>query len=289
MAYRNMDDELERYKKLLGDWKQASQAVPRPEVSERPAERHVLESVGTLRPQAAPNRRPERPTAGSAEAGFSSGSILCLDDVELVVFRRPVAGKPLDMVYSLLADGAAKIDAVDLSQHRVEEIGQLPPGELKTLQAEMRWSRDLLAPHCFCPEDSDRIPDPGSAGNGNATPAPEAGPTRVGRAHTDTVDSTIREESAVRVEDEPKPQGKLTVRRGQKLSIKFGDRIWEAVYWGRDSKGSVVAHNTHNHWSLMHLNLGQYKDSMTITAQPDPLLIEQIGLDLSTQQRDTGA
>lgn len=288
MAYGTMEEEVDRYKKLLGDWKQASKpGAPRP---------------GSPTPQPSAPGRPEESRARMAPVGaahapdspYASGSILCLNDEELVIYRRPVAGKPLDMVYSLLADGTVKIDAVDFSQQRVEEIGQLPPAELKGLQNEMRWSRALLAPHCFYPEDSERIPDPGAAVAAAPRPAPASASSTsplVGKSQVpqDTLDSALRQESAVRIVEEPQTPGKIKIRRGQTVSIKFGDRAWDAVYWGRDARGSVVAHNTHNHWSLMHLDLAKYKETLVISPEPDPLLIEQISRDLSTGARELKA
>lgn len=305
MAYQSMDEEVERYKKLLGDWNQARQASgPRrePDGLERhdlgagsgPERRPVAQSAanGESRPREARarmNTAPPQPEEGR----FSSGSILCLNDEELVIYRRPVAGKPLDMVYSLLADGAVKIDGLDFSNYRVEEIGELPPGKLKKLQGAMRWTRDMIAPHCFMPEDAERIPDPDEAWTQGQTRQPAGemmGDTDVPR---DTFNKAVQQESAVRVEEEEdesegqsKPQGKLKIRRGQTIQIKMGYNNWEAVYWGRDSKGSVVAHNTHNHWQLMHLDIARYKDSLTVSPEPDQRLIDEISEDLSTQAKE---
>lgn len=233
------------------------------------------------------------PTAApETEGRFSSGSILCLNDEELVIYRRPVTGKPLDMVYSLLADGAVKIDGLDFNNYRVEEIGQIPPGHLKTLQAKMRWTRKMLAPHCFMPEDAERIPDPDAEFGNNSSHQPRGETVGNTDVPQNTFNKAIQQESAIRVEpdeedDQQKPQGKIRIRRGQMIQIKMGYNNWEAVYWGRDSKGSVVAHNTHNHWQLMHFDLARYKDSMTLSPEPDTLLIEQISADLSTKQRES--
>lgn len=306
MAYQSMDEEVERYKKLLGDWKQASQASG-PTREPDGLERHDLTgSAPRPEPRPAPRAaangddgssraRMGSPAPAAPEGQFNSGSILCLNDEELVIYRRPVAGKPLDMVYSLLADGAVKIDGLDFNNYRIEEIGQLPPAKLKTLQADMRWTRKMIAPHCFVPEDAERIPDPDEAWSRGQTRQPSVetmGDTDVPR---DTFNKAVQQESAVRAPDEEaedrdngqtKPHGKLKIRRGQTIQIKMGYNNWEAVYWGRDAKGSVVAHNTHNHWQLMHFDLGRYKDSMTVSPEPDPRLVEEIGRDLSTQQKD---
>jgi hypothetical protein len=54
-------------------------------------------------------------------------------------------------------------------------------------------------------------------------------------------------------------------RRGQCLAIKFGKKgeAWDAIYWGRDQQGTVVAHDTNGHWTLMHLDLSRFRDKVT--------------------------
>ena len=60
-------------------------------------------------------------------------------------------------------------------------------------------------------------------------------------------------------------------------------RGWDSVYWGRDKKGTVVAHRTQGHWTLMHLDLNVYKGSMTVEPEPQQYLIDEITADLKTK------
>ncbi|GEM_PF-2438248 len=51
--------------------------------------------------------------------------------------------------------------------------------------------------------------------------------------------------------------------RGRRLRVSFGPgKSWEAIYWGRDLLGAILAHRTHAQWSLMHLDLDRFKDSL---------------------------
>lgn len=236
-------------------------------------------------PSGQPRAKLVRPVVEEAEDGrYPKGAILCLNDEELVIYRRPVAGKAYDMVYSLLSDGSVKIEGINFEDNNVVELGQLSPAHLKKLQTEMRWTRDLVAYNCFRLEDSERIPEP-------AGTVPESGyakPPMENRAEERPApepkngpQKPAATSSAPRpAADEETGSGKQRVRRGQRITIKFGDRMWDAVYWGMDQKGTVVAHSTHGHWTLMHLDLNRFKETMVVASEPDPALIKQITNDL---------
>jgi hypothetical protein len=152
----------------------------------------------------------------------------------------------------------------------------------------MRWNRDLIAPNCKNKEDVDRIPDPGETDEEEAQPeaARETGDAR-GKSedsepNSHEVEDLVASEAASKVVEEP-PRGKMRIRRGQRLTLKFGNRNWEAVYWGKDKKGSVVAHMTHGHWTLMHLDLNRFKETMIVDSEPDSSLTDRIGEDLSAK------
>lgn len=306
-----MGSDFDRYKELLNDWNkgekpQASpasssraEAPPGPNPSARPAAQEPPRRADLNARPAAPQaqRAKLRPAGGGAQDGrFPKGTILCIDDEEIVVYRRPVAGKSYDMAYTLLADGSVKIDAVDLNTRQVVELGELSAEDLKRLQSEMRWSRDLVARNCRDREDMDRIPEPDvEAGTETSQEPPRSSPAMGGRttvhenpeAQSDdsVVNNVFRNESASRVvdEEEAPPQPKLRIRRGQCVSIKMGARSWDSIYWGRDKKGSVVAHKTHGHWTLMHLDLNLYKDTMEVMPEADKGLIEEITADLKAK------
>ena len=278
-----MNDELERYRQLLDDWGKAK----------TDPESHVQIPKPTLKP------RPQKPTGRARlqpqapdEAGdgrYRKGTILVLDEEELAIYRRPVAGKPYDMVYSLMTDGGVKIEAVDLPEHEVTELGRLSAESLKILQTHMRWSKPLIAPHCQDPGDAERLPDPEN-GDEEAYPPPAATSTnppvnKPCNGPSPSIEQLVRQESAVRVE-KPGKSGKTRIGRGQHIKIQIGGNSWEAIYWGKDQTGTVVAHKTHGHWVLMHLDLGQYRDSLVVVSGRNESLIEEINYDLKTQRED---
>lgn len=285
-----MNDDLERYRKLLEDW-QVQKPAPKPRREPRsPAAQEVpLRSSSGGAGRARMTRRPEE------DGGrFPIGTILCLDDEEMVVYRRAVADKSYDMVYSLLSDGSVKIEGVDIGSHQVDELGVMQSRDLRTLQSDMRWTRDLIAFNCSREEDSDRIPDPAveppKAKPAAQTRAPEPkskpAPKKV-RSAGDPIEQLTESEGAGRVvEDEPesKEKGKVKIRRGSSFTIKFGDRMWNAIYWGMDGRGTVVAHKTHGHWTLMHLDLNRFKESLVVKPGIDEKLVSEISADLKATQ-----
>ena len=128
MTYPSMDEEYDRYKRLLEDWDQARAEGPKPKPIPKPMAKPA-EPEEPIAPKRKVDR--ERPRAKMvrrsapepAEGRYPKGTILCLDDEELVIYRRPVSGKDCDMVYSLLADGSAKIEGLELAEYEIEKLG----------------------------------------------------------------------------------------------------------------------------------------------------------------------
>lgn len=284
VANMTTDEELERYKQLLGDWHGDANGEP-----SSPRKRHDPEAEAYLRllsgeePQRA-KMKPATPAAKHGDGEHVKGSILRLDDSDMVVYRRSVTGQALDMVYSLLADGSVQIEGIPLRDHKVVEIGHLPPTEMKRLQEEMGWTRDGLAKHCYSDSDRARIPDPGTrraSRTASRSPNANRNDNRKGRPLSagpvsKSVSKVLRKESAARVPAEQKFTSPFKIRRGQTITINSKGKSWEAVYWGRDKRGSVVAHRTEERWVLMHLDLNQYKGAMKVSPDPDSLLVDQI-------------
>lgn len=283
-----MNDDLERYRKLLEDWQvQKPVQKPRREPRSSATQEVPLRSETSGRERAKLIRRPEE------DGGrYPIGTILCLDDEEMVVYRRAVADKSYDMVYSLLSDGSVKIEGVDIGSHQVDELGVMQSRDLRTLQSDMRWTRDLIAFNCSREEDSERIPDPAveppKAKPTARTRAPEPGtaPSKA-KSSGDSIEQLTASEGAGRVvEDQPegKEKSKVKIKRGSSFTIKFGDRMWNAIYWGMDGRGTVVAHKTHGHWTLMHLDLNRFKDSLVVKPGIDESLVSEISADIKATQ-----
>ena len=182
----------------------------------------------------------------------------------------------------------------------MDEVGSLPAPVLNDLLRKMRWTRDTIVFHCYCYEDVLKLPAMDPAAKTSAptmqepavqeptTPQPAAPPpsssapksapasapaaTEPPRATTETAPPPAEE-----------PAGNGTLHRGQHLKIKFGDKLWEAVYWGKDNQGSVVAHRTYDHWSLMHLDIERFGNDLAAGDEVDMGLLKEIEQSLATQ------
>ena len=290
MSAAKMNEEVERYKRLLDDWDMSKSGgkIAR-------GESHISKpSKPTAPPKSSGRAKLKRPAAAEEDSGrFPKGAILCLDGEELFVYRRPVAGETYDMAYSLLATGEVKIESVQLGERKVEVLGQLSSADLKNLQEEMHWSHGLIAGNCECPEARERIPSPGaSITRARPSPRSRSAPTRPQRRAPNgesmaMVNGLMAQEGAARVVDDSKlPQTKVSIRRGQMVTLQINGQKWEAVYWGKDKKGTVVAHRTHNHWALMHLDLARYKNSISVSGEPDECLMDQITAELKAAKSE---
>jgi len=241
-------EEVERYRKILEDWRPSP-----PTPKSRMATVNVPVTSVVTQPV---------PAARSATAGatYSSGAILLLNQRTLVVYKKPVPDKEYHLVLVICPNGAVKTQGIVLEGHEVEELGSLPQAWFERLQGEMRWERDLIVFHCYRYEDVFKIPLADSFEEPReADPSPVEAETRNAAAPA------------------PKPEkANGSLRRGQKLLIKFGSNMWDAVYWGKDDQGQVIAHRTYGTWSLMHLSLERFANNLTIEPEVDQNLIQEI-------------
>lgn len=294
-----MKQEIDRYRRLLQEWGGDTQGG----IQEKPAAASNPSQPRGETPQATSGpSSTQRIKIGKAQTTpvpdlerYPSGAILVLNDEELVIYRRGVVGQPVDMVYSLLSDGNVKIEALNLAEYQISELGCLSPDALKRLQAQMTWNRALVGPHCTDAGDAERIPEPNPPRQ--ASPQPQmrrpAAPTPVPRDSRPSQGANgLRSAEAHFAETEGASsvsrgaldeEGKIRLRRGQRVVLKFGNKAWEAVYWGKDQTGPVVAHCTHKHWQLMHLDLNRFRDCIVPSDEPDQELMDEIMRELSTK------
>ena len=47
----------------------------------------------------------------------------------------------------------------------------------------------------------------------------------------------------------------LLLERGRRFQILHGGFAWEAVYWGSDDSGAIVAYLAGKHWQFTHYDL----------------------------------
>ena len=203
-------------------------------------------------------------------------------------------------------NGGVKTQGIALEGYTVDEVGSLSAPALRDLLRKMRWTRDMIVFHCYSYEDVLKLPamDPATkkdapimqeaeaqeplAQQQTEVPPPCAAPSStpvLTQAATEPPPSQT--DTAIPSKDESSGNGAL--RRGQHLKIKFGDKLWEAIYWGHDNKGHVVAHRTCDQWSLMHLDIERFGHDMTAVEEVNMGLLKQIEQNLVTQVEESQA
>lgn len=176
---------------------------------------------------------------------FLPGTILYFEDQTVAIYGRQMKDKDYEMVYALSGNGRLKPQGIPLANYDVRPLGRIAPAYLEKVASSMRWDRDLIIFHLLEYEDCPLIPEI-SATNGHEASSPQSS-TGVPKLTAPAAPSAASPQPLV---------------RGRKLSIVFGKQNWNAVYWGMDELGTVVAHKTHDHWALMHLDLKRFKDGI---------------------------
>lgn len=209
---------------------------------------------------------------------YGAGAILRLNGRTLAIYKKAVPEKEYHLVLMLSPGGSVKAQGVALEGYEVEELGCIAPKWFEKMQTEMHWDRDLIVFHCYSFEDVVRIPraEGGEETLESVRPAPAAPPPPRAEAEQVAVTPTASPVMPPPVTAPPKPEANGSMRRGQRLQIKFGNNTWDAVYWGKDDQGQVIAHKTYEQWALMHLDLKRFTNSMLIDPEADLTLVQEI-------------
>lgn len=279
---QSADDYLSRLAKsiLAKDTSRPSGGQPRPAPtptappppSGRPPEPSRL---SPLPPSARPGtssseiRRPETVATASGtrewvrevdyydeRGAFIPGTMIVLEDGTMGVFKETNAVKEYDIVYLLRENGRVNPQGIPLQNYEVTPVGRLTGPVFDQMIASGKWERDVIVFHLLKLKDRAHIP----AHNPDAQSVPSQSSSGFS-SETVSLAGFRRssEDKAGEVPNDAKPP----LTRGRKLTISFGGaQRWESVYWGKDELGHVVAHNTHDAWALMHLDLGRFKDTI---------------------------
>ncbi len=193
---------------------------------------------------------------------YLPGTILYFEDQTVAIYGRQMKDKDYEMVYALGTNGRLKPQGIPLANYDVRPLGRIAPAYLEKLAASMKWDRDLIIFHLLEYEDCPLIPEI-TATNGHEASSPQSS---TGVPKLPLPSSTAA----------PQP-----LTRGRKLSIVFGKQNWNAVYWGTDELGTVVAHKTHDHWALMHLDLKRFKDGIVHGEMMSPAELAEVEADIT--------
>ncbi len=168
---------------------------------------------------------------------YLPGTILLFEDGTVGIFKESVPQKDYDIVYHLKDSGRARPEGMALFNYDARSIGRLPSPFLDQIIKTCIWERDVILFHLLKFTDCAHVP---------------------AIHHRESVSGTmVPKLTKENLNDKP------LLTRGRRMTIDFGGgRKWDAVYYGQDELGHVVAHNTHQKWTLMHLDLEKFKDKI---------------------------
>jgi len=193
-----------------------------------------------------------------ADGHLIPGTIIVLEDGAMGIFRERNEAKDYDVVYMLKPSGRVAPQGMPLNTYDIETVGRLTQGVLDQITSSGRWERDMIVFHLLKFKDRVHVPEI----NGGGAPV-AASEVPIPGTHEATVSSwTIKKPSSSDLQAPVEEKPALT--RGREFTIQFGGahQRWSAVYWGKDEMGHVVAHKTHEKWTLMHLDLNRFKDTL---------------------------
>ncbi len=222
------------------------------------------EDTEQIAPSPAPSSPPVESHPAPSASPIQPGAIVKIEDGSVGIFEQEIPDKEYDILLMVKADGTLEPKGVSLYAYQWQQIGSVPDDLLTQMIRRMRWERDALIYHLDCYEHAKLIPN---------QKAPPQKPEQV-----PPITKTSRVNSQVGRAGEP------GLQRGRVLSITTGDKTWDAVYWGSNNMGAIVAHNTHKTWSLMHLDLKRFKGSLKYGELIDSETIRKIEEELTKNQ-----
>lgn len=235
LAEREVESMVRQGQSML---EKRRQHEAQPEVSKPVIEPEAIVATQTPPPEIEPAPETIRQTQVDSsydEIGnlpFPPGTIVRLNDDSLGIIKQEIPNREYDLVYILTAEGKVEPRGVCLFAFGIERLGRLPKEELGKVENKMEWTRDHLIYYLDDVKLTRHIPHP--------TVAVEKG----------------KEKKHARFDD-----GKSLIR-GRTLSINFGDKKWEAVFWAEDSMGTLVAHNQQGEWELLQMDLKRFGSSL---------------------------
>lgn len=189
------------------------------------------------------------------------GTILKLEDNTIAVFAEEIADKEYDLIYVPERNGRLTPKGLVLCAYDIQELGRIPDHILAKMKKTLMWSKEVLVFHLHEYEYIKYIPDI----------IPEEG---VSENNNQIYEQNSNGSSLEKILKEAESSKELI--RGREFKIKISDKEWSAVYWGKDQMGTIVAHKTVKNWSLMHLDLERFQDSIVLGNVIDDAVMREI-------------
>ncbi|MGF1572109.1 MAG: hypothetical protein ACFCU1_03485 [Sumerlaeia bacterium] len=193
-------------------------------------------------------------TPGASQGTFPTGTILRLEDQTLCIYKDIRPDKDYEVVLMLLPDGSVKAQGIALETYDLKSIGHLPPEFVLSMQRKKQWTRDEIIYHLSSFDYCAFVPQ---------IQGPQ--PARASQVIAKPTFNVAAEETE-----------KMLVP-GRELTISFGpNQEWKAIYWGEDDLGTIIAHSTNNNWTLMHMDLTRFLESIKYGQVVDRTLMDHI-------------
>lgn len=209
-----------------------------------------------------------------AKGDLIPGTILLFEDGAVGVYKEAHPQRDYDVIYMLKESGKIIPQGMPLYNYDVSPIGRLSQGCLEQLLRSGTWERDMMVFHLLKYPDRRHIPEIRKI---------DSGEHQISTGSSENVSQwqvkKLPASEAALKDENAREQPAFT--RGRRLTINFGNQRWDAVYWGKDELGHVVAHDTHEKWNLMHLDLARFKDSITLHDFAGDDVIQKIQTDCS--------
>lgn len=212
-----------------------------------------------------------------AQNNLIPGTMLLFEDGTVGVFKESKPEKDYDIVYMLRHTSEAVPEGIPLYNYEAEPIGRLSPALLEQMIRSGRWDRDMMVFHLLKFKDHLHIPQIDL----NTQPTSQQIPSsdRVSKWTVPKIESVPFTPNTHLPPSPPEPE-KSAMTRGRRMTIGFGpSKQWDAIFWGKDEMGHVVVHQTHGKWTLMHLDLNRFKDTIVLGDLCDEVTLRAIEKD----------
>lgn len=203
-----------------------------------------------------PETKPLAPKTGT----YEEGTIIRFEDGTIAIYISEVPGKEYEIIYCLNESGRVEPRGIALYSMKHTVLGKLPEERVKHIKSKMRWMREEIIYYLDKFEYIHLIPQINYCESTVTTPVEEKTLIHTNSGVTTRQSTTVEKETEK--ENQRSDTQAPTLVRGRKIKINYGNRSWEAVYWGADQYGPIVAHKTSGKWELMHLDFSRFADKI---------------------------
>ncbi|MCX7765795.1 MAG: hypothetical protein N2246_03700 [Candidatus Sumerlaeia bacterium] len=258
-----IEDEEELFQELEADETQKEpikiQLTQHMPLTQNLAREQETEPTSLTRQQPAELKPETKPTAQKKQT-YDEGTILRFEDGTIGIYISQVPGKEYEIIYCLNGNGSVEPRGITLYSMKHTVLGKLPEERVQHIKSKMRWMREEIIYYLDKFEYIHLIPQINHRESPGNTLVEEKVLLRTDSSVSTKENKTGEKEKEIEIQRSDTQAPALI--RGRKIRINYGNRFWEAVYWGADQYGPIVAHKTSGKWELMHLDFSRFADKI---------------------------